>query len=107
MDKDSKEFITSLDSLTTDEIKEYSKKSTGVITGLGNYTGEQIADLATATFGKVNSITPDQLSYLLSFLMPSSYILKNHRIKNGKQRFTFSVPNYGDNDPAKALSHRP
>lgn len=107
MEKNTKEFITSLDSLTTQEIQEYSKKSTGVLTGLNNYTGQQIADFVTATYGDVKSITTEQLSYVLSFLMPSSYILKNHRIKNGKQRFTFSVPNYGDNDPAKALSHRP
>ena len=59
MDKDSKEFITSLDSLTTDEIKEYSKKSTGVITGLGNYTGEQIADLASASHRNPSAVSRD------------------------------------------------
>jgi hypothetical protein len=34
-------------------------------------------------------------------------MLRNHRIKNGQQKFTFSVPNYGDNISSKAFSHRP
>lgn len=82
-------------------------KVPGVIDGLGSYTGADLAKVAQETFGATDSITPEQLALMMDYLVPSSYLLRNHRIRNGKQRFTFSVPNYGDNIPSKAYSHRP
>jgi len=84
-----------------------SNKVAGVIGGLDSYSGEDLAKIARETYGATDSITPEQLALLMDYLVPSSYIIRNHRIKNGKQRFTFSVPNYGDNIPSKAFSHRP
>lgn len=79
----------------------------GVIGGLNAYSGAELAKIASETYGTTDSITPEQLSLMLDYLVPSSYLVRNHRIKNGKQRFTFSVPNYGDNVSSKAFSHRP
>lgn len=82
-------------------------KVPGVIDGLDSYTGQDLARIAQETYGVKDEITPEELGLLMDYLVPSSYLLRNHRIKNGKQRFTFSVPNYGDNIPSKAFSHRP
>lgn len=82
-------------------------KIPGVIDGIDSYSGNDLAKIAKETFGDVDEITPEELGLLMDYLVPSSYLLRNHRIKNGKQRFTFSVPNYGDNVPSKAFSHRP
>ena len=78
----------------------------GVINGISSYTGKQLANTAKNMFG-TESITTEQLALLSDYLVPSQYLLRNHRIKNGRQRFTFSIPRYGDSDPNKALSHRP
>ena len=82
-------------------------KIPGVIDGLESYNGQDLARIAQETYGVKDEITPEELGLLMDYLVPSSYLLRNHRIKNGKQRFTFSVPNYGDNIPSKAFSHRP
>ena len=84
-----------------------TENTPGLIGGLNSYTGEQLAKIAKETYGVEDSITPEQLALLMDYLVPSSYLIRNHRIKNGKQRFTFSVPNYGDNITSKAYSHRP
>jgi len=84
-----------------------TEKIYGLIDGLDSYTGQDLAQIARDTFGVTDSITPEQLALMMDYLVPSSYLIRNHRIKNGKQKFTFSVPNYGDNIPSKAFSHRP
>ena len=89
----------------TDEV--LTRKVPGVIQSANSYSGSDIAKIAKNTFGDVSSITPEQLALLMDYLVPSSYMLRNHRIKNGQQKFTFSVPNYGDNISSKAFSHRP
>lgn len=81
-------------------------KVSGVI-GPESYSGKDIAEVAANTFGATDSITPEQLALTMDYLVPSNYLIRNYRIKNGKQRFTFSVPNYGDNVSSKAFSHRP
>ncbi|WP_281828844.1 phage terminase large subunit family protein [Lactobacillus amylolyticus] len=81
-----------------------TKEPLGIITG--NYTGEQLARVAANTFG-TDKITPEQFSLLLDYMIPSSYITRFYRIKKGEQAFKFSVPNYGNGDISKALSHRP
>ena len=84
-----------------------TEKTYGLINGLDSYTGQDLAQIARDTFGATDSITPEQLALMMDYLVPSSYLIRNHRIKNGKQKFTFSVPNYGDNIPSKSFSHRP
>ena len=79
----------------------------GVVGGLNSYSGADLVKIARETYGATDSITPEQLGLMMDYLVPSNYLLRNHRIKNGKQRFTFSVPNYGDNVSSKAFSHRP
>lgn len=79
----------------------------GIINDKDNrYSGQDIAKAAYNTFGTGN-ITPEQLDLLLDYLVPSSYMTRFHTTKAGKQKFTFTVPNYGDYNPAKAFAHRP
>lgn len=79
----------------------------GIINGKDNgFTGEDIAMAAVNTFGTAN-ITPEQLDLLLDYMVPSSYMTRFHAVKGGKQKFTFSVPKYGDGKVSRALAHRP
>ncbi len=79
----------------------------GIINDKANsFTGDDIAMAAINTFGTAN-ITPEQLDLLLDYMVPSSYMTRFHAIKGGKQKFTFSVPKYGDGKVSRALAHRP
>ena len=66
--------------------------------------GKQIVKIAREMFNLSprDSITVDQLNYVLGMLRPSNYLLQHHTI-NGKP-LTFSIP---DHDTTKALAHRP
>lgn len=63
--------------------------------------GKQIADIAQNMFG-TSKITPEQLSYVLDTLKPSTYLLRNHTIRN--HPITFMVSN---RDSQKKQAHRP
>lgn len=63
--------------------------------------GEQLLKLAQATF-ETRQVTPEQLSYVMDMLNPSTYMLRHHQIK-GKP-LTFNVSNH---DYSRALGHRP
>lgn len=79
----------------------------GVIGDRDNiYSGTDLAQAAVNTFGTKN-ITPEQFSLLLDYMVPSLYMTRFHAVKAGKQKFTFSVPNYGNNVATRAIAHRP
>lgn len=79
----------------------------GVIGDKDNrYTGEDIAKAVLNTYG-TDTVTPEQLDLVLDYLQPSSYMTRFHAVKSGKQKFTFSVPNYGDHIPTREIGHRP
>lgn len=82
-----------------------SERVPGVI-GPGSYSGTDIARAAKYTFGK-NSVTPEELALVMDYLVPSQYILRNHYLKNGQQKFSFSVPDYATDNPELKLFHRP
>ena len=69
-----------------------------------SFSGSDILDVIKHTFPNQGNITAEQLNYVMTMLRPSSYMLQNHYVRNGKQRMTFFVP---DHDPNKAQSHRP
>lgn len=69
-----------------------------------SFSGADILNVIRHTFPNQGNITADQLNYVMTMLRPSSYMLQNHYVRNGKQRMTFFVP---DHDPNKAQSHRP
>lgn len=66
--------------------------------------GKQLVKVARSMFNlsPSDSITVDQLNYVLGMFKPSNYLLQHHTI-NGKP-LTFSIP---DHDSTKALAHRP
>ena len=68
---------------------------------MSEITGKQIAQTAKQMFG-TDQITQEQLAYVIDMLRPSSYLLRNHTIKN--HPITFAIQN---RDMEKALSHRP
>ena len=68
---------------------------------MSEITGKQIAHTAKQMFG-TDQITQEQLAYVIDMLRPSSYLLRNHTIKN--HPITFAIQN---RDMEKALSHRP
>lgn len=70
------------------------------------YTGVDLANAAVNTFG-TKDITPEQFNLLLDYMVPSMYMTRFHATKGGKQKFTFSIPNYGNNVTAKSIAHRP
>lgn len=79
----------------------------GVIGDKDNiYSGEDLATAAISTFGTTN-ITPEQFNLLLDYMVPSMYMTRFHAIKSGKQKFTFSVPEYGNDYASRAIAHRP
>ena len=68
---------------------------------MNNIDGKEIVRMAKEMYGTSN-ITPEQLAYVVDMLTPSSYLLRNHVIKN--RPITFHIP--GRNEE-KARSHRP
>lgn len=63
--------------------------------------GKTISSIAQQTFGRTN-ISKEELSYVLSMMVPSSYILRNHKVKN--HPITFHI---GGHDSERAQAHRP
>ncbi len=63
--------------------------------------GAQIVSMAENMFG-TKDVTPEQLSYLLDMLKPSTYLLRNHTIRNHPITFIVS-----DHDSNKKQAHRP
>jgi DNA-directed RNA polymerase subunit RPC12/RpoP len=79
----------------------------GIINSKENrYTGKDLAMAAVNTFGTTN-ITPEQFNLLLDYMVPSMYMTRFHAVKAGKQKFTFSIPNYGGGILSRANAHRP
>lgn len=68
---------------------------------MGKVTGADILEMGYHMFG-TTELTESQLGYIIDMLQPSTYMLRNHRIK-GKP-MTFSIPNQ---DYDLALNHRP
>jgi Phage terminase large subunit (GpA) len=63
--------------------------------------GKMIANVAKQTFGR-EKVTKEELSYILTMLNPSSYLLKHHKVKN--HPITFHV---SGQDSTRAQAHRP
>jgi len=63
--------------------------------------GKLITNIAKQTFGRTD-LTNEELAYVLTMLNPSSYLLKNHTVKN--HPITFHISGH---DTTKAHSHRP
>jgi len=68
---------------------------------MSEITGKQIAQTAKQMFG-TDQITQEQLAYVIDMLRPSSYLLRNHTIRNHPMTFVIQ-----DRDTEKALAHRP
>lgn len=63
--------------------------------------GQQLAKIAKEMFGTTN-ITVEQLAYLTDMLKPSTYLLRNHSVRNHPITFMIS-----GRDQLKAQAHRP
>lgn len=63
--------------------------------------GKRLAHIAKQTFGRTD-LTKEELTYVLTMLNPSSYLLKHHTVKN--HPITFHVSNQ---DSTRAQAHRP
>lgn len=63
--------------------------------------GQQLAKMAQEMYGTTN-ITVEQLSYLTDMLKPSTYLLRNHTVRN--HPITFMV---SGREQEKAQAHRP
>ncbi|USL89461.1 terminase large subunit [Bacillus phage vB_BceH_LY2] len=68
---------------------------------MSNITGEMIQNIAKQTFGRTD-LSKDELSYVLTMLNCSSYLLKNHSVKG--HPITFHVSGH---DSVRAGAHRP
>lgn len=68
---------------------------------MANFTGRDVANIAKEVYG-TTKITSEQLAYITDMLTPSSYLLRNHTIKNHPITFHISGRDY-----SKALAHRP
>lgn len=68
---------------------------------MSNITGEMIQNIAKQTFGRTE-LSKDELSYVLTMLNCSSYLLKNHSVKS--HPITFHV---SGKDSTRAQAHRP
>jgi phage terminase large subunit GpA-like protein len=66
-----------------------------------NVDGNQIASIAKRTFGRTD-LTKEELTYVLTTLSPSSYLLRNHTVKN--HPITFHISGH---DSTRAQGHRP
>ena len=68
---------------------------------LTNIDGKLVANIAKQTFGRTK-LTKEELTYVLTMINPSSYILKHHSVKN--HPITFHVSGH---DSTRAQAHRP
>lgn len=66
-----------------------------------NELGLHIANLARQTFG-TETPTTEQLAYLLDQIQPSTYLLRNHTVRNHPITFNIS-----GRQQEKAQAHRP
>lgn len=63
--------------------------------------GSQLAKMAKDMYG-TDQITVEQLAYLTDMLQPSTYLLRNHTVRNHPITFVIS-----GRDQQKAQAHRP
>ena len=79
----------------------------GLIYGDNGYSGAELAQIAQSMYGTpgepLESISEEQLAFLLDYLVPSNYSLRYHTLKGGAP-YALSVPN---RDYTKAVMHRP
>lgn len=64
-------------------------------------TGKELIAMAKDIF-QTDKVTPEQLTYVMDMLKPSSYALRNHTIKGSPMTFHIS-----GRDSERALAHRP
>jgi len=69
--------------------------------GFNGISSDELTRVAKQTF-KTNTVTMEQLKYVITMLTPSAYLLAHHTVKG--HPFTFSIPN---RDSSRAISHRP
>jgi hypothetical protein len=67
-----------------------------------NIDGKLVHSIAKNTFGEKKSYTRDEYAYVLKMLVPSSYVLKHHKVKGGP--ITFQISNH---NRQYAFHHRP
>lgn len=65
------------------------------------YTGEYFLNVAKKTFN-TDKPTAEQLKYVMTLMVPSTYLLSHHTVHN--HPITFNIPG---RDAEKAQSHRP
>ena len=63
--------------------------------------GKRLAYIAKRTFGRTD-LTKEELTYVLTMLNPSSYMLRHHKVKGHPITFHIS-----GRDSTKAQAHRP
>lgn len=68
---------------------------------MNNFDGKMLANVAKHTFGRTD-LTPEELTYVLTMMNTSSYLLKHHKVKN--HPITFHVSGH---DSTRAQGHRP
>ena len=68
---------------------------------MSQVTGKELAKIAEETFGR-KRITAKELAYVSDMMTPSSYLLRNHRVRN--HPITFFVSGHNSE---KAVAHRP
>lgn len=68
---------------------------------MNQVTGKELAKIAEETFGR-KRITAKELAYVSDMMTPSSYLLRNHRVRN--HPITFFVSGHNSE---KAVAHRP
>jgi len=66
-----------------------------------NIDGAQLAHIAKQTFGRTD-LTKEELTYVITMLNPSSYLLRHHTVKN--HPITFHISGH---DSVRAQAHRP
>lgn len=68
---------------------------------MNNIDGNMLANVAKQTFGRIN-LTKEELTYVLTMMNTSSYLLKHHKVKN--HPITFHISGH---DSTRAQGHRP
>ncbi|AFJ76001.1 terminase large subunit [Listeria phage vB_LmoM_AG20] len=63
--------------------------------------GNTLLKMTQETF-QTENVTTEQLNYVLDMLTPSTYLLRNHKVRN--HNITFSIAN---KSTEKAQAHRP
>lgn len=63
--------------------------------------GKELLAMTKEIFG-TDRVTPEQVSYVMDMLRPSSYALRNHTIKGSPMTFHIS-----GRDAQRAQAHRP